>query len=87
MFPFTIAAKVLPCAMWDTVIGIWFAYIGQVSLGVTTPGSRPATKALPYQTPTILVAWITAPHTDAWLGWISLGPRFIEILAQMNGQK
>ena len=36
-FPYTIATKFLPHAMQDTAIGFWFAYIGQVSWGYTTP--------------------------------------------------
>ena len=44
-FPYTIATKVLPHAMRDTAVGIWFACIGQVSWGYTTPESRLASKA------------------------------------------
>ena len=50
-FPYTIAARVKLHAMRDTAVGVRFAYIGQVSWDYTTPGSRPASKALPYQTP------------------------------------
>ena len=50
-FPYTIATRVKLHAMRDMAVGIRFAYIGQVSWGYTTPGSRPASKALPYQTP------------------------------------
>ena len=47
-FPYIIATKFLLHGMRDMAVGIWFAYIGQVSLGYTTPGSRQASKALPY---------------------------------------
>ena len=47
-FPYTVATKILPHP-W--AVGIWFAYIGQFFWGYTTPGSKPASKALPYQTP------------------------------------
>ena len=30
-FPYTIATKVLPHAMRDTAVGVWYACIGQVS--------------------------------------------------------
>ena len=36
--------------MQAMAVRIWFAYFGQVSWGYTTPESRPASKALPYQT-------------------------------------
>ena len=47
-FPYTIATRVKLCAMRNTDIGIWFFYIRQVSWGYPKPGSRPASKALPY---------------------------------------
>ena len=41
-YPYTIATRVKLHAMRDTTVGVLFAYIGQVSWGYTTPGSRPA---------------------------------------------